>query len=73
MSATEIYEKMTVVQEKRLKVIWENYRLNDVERECFDAYRKISYMALYPNVMCMKYFLDKGMYVEKIVELLERI
>lgn len=73
LSATEIYEKMTVVQERRLKVIWENYRLNDVERECIDAYRKIIYMALYPNVMCMKYFLDKGMYVAKIVELLERI
>ena len=64
---------MTVVQERRLKVIWENYQLNDVERECFDAYKKIIYMSLYPNVMCIKYFWDKGMYVDKIVELLERI
>ncbi len=73
LSAREIYEKMLEIQDKRMKVILENYQLNDIERECFDAYKKIIYMSLYPNVMCIKYFLDKGMYVEKIVELLERI
>lgn len=73
LSAEKIYEKMLSVQENRLNVIFKNYTLNEIEKECFDSYKKIIFMSLYPNVMCMKYFLDKDMYVEKIVALLNKI
>lgn len=73
LTAEEIYEKMYFTQKRRMAIILETYKMDEVENSCFDSYRKIIFMSLYPNVMCLKYFLDKDIYVDKVIKLLKRI
>lgn len=70
LSATEIYEKMNTIREKLLSVIWQFYSMNDVELDCFDAYKKIIDISFYPNVELMKYYLEEDKNVDKVIQLI---
>lgn len=70
LSALEIFTKMNDIQEKLLSKIWKYYVLNDVEKKCFDAYKKLIDISFYPNVELMKYYLEEGKEVNKVLELI---
>lgn len=70
LSALEIYNKMNDTQEKLLDKILKFYELNDVEKKCFEAYKKVIDISFYPNVELMKYYLEENKYIDKVVELL---
>lgn len=73
LAAEQIYEKMLHIQNNRLAYIFKHYKLNKVENRLFDLYRKIINLSFYPNVMCLKYLVEKDMYVDKVTKLLKRI
>lgn len=49
-SAKEILDEMINYQNNLLKIIFENYQLNDIEKQVFENYRNIILISQYPNV-----------------------
>ena len=72
-SPQELLERICAFQEELMECARKYYSLNEVELRCYDAYRKVILMSMYPNVMCWKHMLDEGRQTEKVVELLNLI
>lgn len=73
LTAVEIFDKMNKVQEIMVSAILESYKLNSLEVEVWDYYKKIIYMSFYPNVMLWNALITKGQYVDKVIELIDII
>ncbi|MBQ1522412.1 MAG: phosphotransferase, partial [Erysipelotrichaceae bacterium] len=71
MSAGELYEHIIKVQNERLSLILENYRLNELEKSVIEDYRSISLISRFPNVCFYKWAFKAN--TEKAEQFIERI
>ena len=71
-SAKELLHEMISSQNNRLRIIFANYTLNDVETQVFENYRNIILISQYPNVCDYIYFLNT-VHKAKVLELLRLI
>lgn len=72
-SASELLERMLCKQNELLSVIWENYSLTETEKICLPEYRKIIFISQYPIITAWINYLYKGIYTDKICELIRLI
>ena len=67
----ELLDEMINYQNKYLS-IFNNYQLNDIEKQVFENYRNLILISQYPNVCCFVNGI-KGKCKEKVLELIELI
>ena len=69
-NAADILERMRKRQEELLAEIFRYYTLNEDEKACFEAYRRIVELFQYPNVMLYEHLIREGKCAAKVAELL---
>ncbi|WP_103980866.1 hypothetical protein [Helcococcus massiliensis] len=73
LSAEEIYYKMTNYRKNLLNHIFKYYKLDDLEIEMWDSYRKIVDLFLFPYVSLWRYLIKENIHVDKVIELINLI
>ncbi|WP_311487683.1 hypothetical protein [uncultured Helcococcus sp.] len=73
LSAGEILSKITNYRKQLLEHIFKYYKLDALEIEMWDSYRKIVDLFLFPNVSLWSYLIKENRYVDKIKELINFI
>lgn len=73
LTAKEIFDKITNYRQYLLWHIFKYYKLDALEIETWDYYRKIVDLFLFPNVSLWRYFIKENKNVNKVVELINLI
>lgn len=73
LNAIEIFEKTKNIQNKLISSIFRFYTLNNTEKLCFEEYKKIIFIAFYPNVMLWVYLINNHKNEDKVIALLQLI
>ena len=73
LSVDEILAKANSIQKELLDIIFEEYTINDLERDLFQYYKFITNISFYPNVQLWIYLIKNHLNEEKVIELIEQL
>ena len=73
LTAKEIFDKMSRYRQYLLGHIFKYYKLDALEIETWDYYRKIVDLFLFPNVSLWRYLIKENKKVNKVIELINLI
>lgn len=73
LSIDEILDKANGIQNELLNLIFEEYQMNDLEKELFPYYKVITDISFYPNVQLWIALIEKSDHKDKVISLIERL
>ena len=73
LTAKEIFDKITNYRQYLLGHIFKYYKLDALEIETWDYYRKIVDLFLFPNVSLWRYLIKENKNIDKVIKLINLI